>query len=559
MEAPQHSRRPADRCHVQDDPAQHDATAAAEPRWWAVPLVLSATAGMLGLAVLLPWTSTQAQQAAARGTWVALQQAVLVALIIMAWRTPRPGHPRHRGAARATVAAIGFQLALSVWDNQLGGAFERYGTPGDMIVRSVLTAAGGGAIVLVLATVIGRRTSTTRRDVAAIIDATVVSAAAGLLVWEAGASGIVPTDTRTMVVASAVTVVVASTALLVRLLLSSRRDRAAVRLLSVGLVLGMTSVVVFSLDAGTGARPHSHRWELPLLFAYATLVSAVLHPSMRDVVDGRERERQADDGTLRALVLSAAVVTPAAVALAGAIGAVGGAAPADRVTEVSLPSALAGLVVAVGGAWRLTRLIRERARSQRMLEHRSRHDDLTGLPNRAFLLQRLREAVARQRARPATHADGFGLMLLDIDNFTSINDSYGHEAGDLVLVNVARRLAGAVRTDDLAGRMAGDEFVLLCGQPSDEASLAGLADRVRATVEAPMPLPFGVVTPRVSIGVTVVDHALASAEDAVSAILRAADVRMHESKRAARGAGALPATRPNLPDRDQRRARDEAT
>jgi GGDEF domain-containing protein len=107
--------------------------------------------------------------------------------------------------------------------------------------------------------------------------------------------------------------------------------------------------------------------------------------------------------------------------------------------------------------------------------------------------------------------------------------------------------------------MAGDEFVLLCGEPSDEASLAGLADRVRTTVEAPMPVEFGVVTPRVSIGVIIVDHTVASADDAVSTILRAVDDRMYKSKRAARGAGASPAGRLNQPDRGHRRARDEAT
>lgn len=530
-----------------------------QPRWWVAPLVVSAAAGVLGLAVLVPWSPARAQAPAARATWVALHQVALATLVIMAWITPRLSGLRHGASARATAVAVGFQLALSVWNNQLGGAAERYGTPLDVTVRTLLTVASGIAIVTVLALITRRSIRMAGHDMAAVVDATVLSTAMGLLVWETLTSWVAPTRTSAIVVSLATAIVVASTAVFVRLLLSPGRNCGAVRLLSVGLLLGTVSLVIFSLDAVAGARPRNHWWELPLLLAYATVVAAVLHPSMHDLVDGRAREALAAESTVRALVLCAAVVMPAGVTLARAVAAIDDTATDQWATLVSLPAALAGVVITVGVAWRLAHLVSERAQAHHMLEHRSRHDDLTGLPNRAFLIERLRDAIDRQRARPATDTGGFGLMFLDLDDFKSINDSYGHQAGDVVLINVARRLAGAVRTDDLAGRMAGDEFVLLCGEPSDEASLAGLANRVRATVEAPMPVEFGVVTPRVSIGVIIVDHTLASADDAVSSILRAVDDRMYGSKRAARGAGATPADRLNRPDGGHRRARDEAT
>ena len=527
-----------------------------QPRWWIVPLVVSAVTAVLGLAVLLPWAPAQAQAPATRGTWVALQQVALVTLMVMAWLTPHLSRLHHARTARATAIAIGFQLALSVWNNQLGGAYERYGTPVDATIRTALTVGGGVAIVAVFALITRRRIGTVGHDVTAIVDATVVSTAIGLLVWETLTSSLVLTPTTVTAVSLATAIVVASSAVFVRLLLSSSRNCGAVRLLSGGLVLGTTSLVIFTLDAVAGARPRSHWWELPLLFAFATVVAAVLHPSMRDLVDSGEREALVAESTVRATVLCAAVVMPAAVTLVRAVTAFRDASADHWTTMLSLPSAVAGVVITVGVAWRLARLVREREQAHRMLMHRSRHDDLTGLPNRAFLLERLREAIDRQQARPATSTGGFGLMFLDLDGFKSINDNYGHQAGDVVLINVARRLAGAVRTDDLVGRMAGDEFVLLCGEPSDEASLRRLAHRVRATVEAPMPVEFGVVTPRVSIGVIVVDHALASADDAVSTILRAVDARMYESKRAAR------ATTPSTPDRGDSgrpRVRDEAT
>jgi diguanylate cyclase (GGDEF)-like protein len=521
-----------------------------------VPLVVSAVTGVLGLAVLVPWTPAQAQPSAARGMWVALQQAALVTLMIMAWHTPHLRRLHHVWTARAAAVAIGFQLAISVWNNQAGGAYERYGTTLDATVRTALTVGCGVAIVAVFALITQRRIRAAGHDVAAIVDATVVSMAIGLLVWETLTSSLVLTPTAVTAVSLATAIVVASTAVFVRLLLSSSRSSGAVRLLSGGVVLGTTSLVIFTLDVVAGARPRNHWWELPLLFAFATVVAAVLHPSMRDLTDGGEREALAAESTVRATVLCAAVVMPAAVTLVRSVMAIRDASADQWTTMLSLPSAGAGVVITVGVAWRLARLVREREQAHRMLMHRSRHDDLTGLPNRAFLLERLREAIERQQARPADSTGGFGLMFLDLDGFKSINDNYGHQAGDVVLIDVARRLAGAVRTDDLVGRMAGDEFVLLCGEPSDEASLRRLADRVRATVEAPMPVEFGVVTPRVSIGVIVVDHALASADDAVSTILRAVDARMYVSKRAARKAAAATADRR---DRGRPRARDEAT
>lgn len=528
-----------------------------QPRWWIVPLVVSGVTGLLGLAVLLPSTPTRAS--AARETWVALLQVTLVTLMVMAWRIPHPSGRRQRWTARATAIAIGFQLAISVWNNQLGGAYERFGTPLDATVRAALTVGTGVAVVAVFFLITHRRIRTAGRDVAALVDATVVSTAIGLLVWETLTSWLVMTPTVVTAVSLATAIVVASSAVFVRLVLTSSRSCGAVRLLGAGLVLGTTSLAIFTLDAVAGARPRSHWWELPLLFAFATVVAAVLHPSMRDLIEGGAREAPAAESTVRAMVLCAAVVMPAAVTLVRAAVAIGDASAGRWTTLLPLPSAVAGVVITVGVAWRLARLIRVGEQARRMLMHRSRHDDLTGLPNRTFLLERLREAIDQQRTRPAIGTGGFGLMFLDLDGFKSINDSYGHHAGDVVLVNVARRLAGAVRTDDLVGRMAGDEFVLLCGEPSDEASLRRLADRVRTTIEAPMPVEFGVVTPRVSIGVINVDDALASTDDAVSTILRTVDARMYESKRAAREAAAAPTDRPERPDRGRHRARDEAT
>lgn len=92
------------------------------------------------------------------------------------------------------------------------------------------------------------------------------------------------------------------------------------------------------------------------------------------------------------------------------------------------------------------------------LAHRVLHDSLTGLPNRALFLDRVGHALHRSERRPRS----VGVLFCDLNTFKRINDTYGHDAGDAVLVEFARRLRAVQRCGDTAGRLYGDEFVLLC-------------------------------------------------------------------------------------------------
>jgi diguanylate cyclase (GGDEF)-like protein len=85
------------------------------------------------------------------------------------------------------------------------------------------------------------------------------------------------------------------------------------------------------------------------------------------------------------------------------------------------------------------------------------HDSLTGLPNRYLLLDRLEMVIARARRERSLAA----VVFIDLDEFKEVNDTYGHETGDLLLVSVARRLTGLIREQDTAARLGGDEFVLV--------------------------------------------------------------------------------------------------
>ena len=148
------------------------------------------------------------------------------------------------------------------------------------------------------------------------------------------------------------------------------------------------------------------------------------------------------------------------------------------------------------------------------------HDALTSLPNRAQLVERLTLALDRSVRRGGLTA----VLVLDIDRFKDVNDTMGHEAGDLVLVEVAERLRGATRSGDLVARQAGDEFIVLAEALADREEAVHLADRLRATIAEPFVLPQGPVNVTACVGIAFdVDHRPGT-------LLRDADTALHKAK-----------------------------
>lgn len=176
----------------------------------------------------------------------------------------------------------------------------------------------------------------------------------------------------------------------------------------------------------------------------------------------------------------------------------------------------------------LSRQLRETVDALRdresQLRHQAHHDGLTGLPNRALFAAEVHRRLQTPDAGPLT------AMLLDIDDFKSINDAHGHHAGDLLLIAVARRLADAVRQHDTIARLGGDEFaVLLGGTPTQEDGDA-VARRMTQAFENPVDLGGTSVTISASIGVARCAEA-ASLEQ----LMRRADAAMYEAKRQGKG------------------------
>ena len=155
------------------------------------------------------------------------------------------------------------------------------------------------------------------------------------------------------------------------------------------------------------------------------------------------------------------------------------------------------------------------------------HDELTGLPNRRFLLTRLRDLFGTEGSRG-------GLLFVDLDRFKLINDSLGHDAGDQLLQEVAGRFRRAVRGVDLVARVGGDEFVVVCPDQADVAEVATIASRLSVALQRPVDLPGGRVVVSASIGVV---HVEGPAEP--TAVLQDADLAMYEAKQQGRNRAAL--------------------
>jgi diguanylate cyclase (GGDEF)-like protein len=126
----------------------------------------------------------------------------------------------------------------------------------------------------------------------------------------------------------------------------------------------------------------------------------------------------------------------------------------------------------------------EKQQADERIEYLASHDSLTDLPNREMFSGLLRHAIdtAYRSAR------GFALLFIDLDRFKVINDSLGHDAGDMLLVEIANRLRGSLRANDIVARLGGDEFVVILEEASDRDDVERVAANLLAVLGQPMEL-----------------------------------------------------------------------
>jgi diguanylate cyclase (GGDEF)-like protein/PAS domain S-box-containing protein len=172
----------------------------------------------------------------------------------------------------------------------------------------------------------------------------------------------------------------------------------------------------------------------------------------------------------------------------------------------------------------------DRRRMEEELRRQASHDQLTGLPNRMLVIERLAQALERMTRQPGSTT----MLFIDTDDFKLINDSLGHVAGDRVVSAVAGRIQDVVRPTDTVARFGGDEFVVLCEQ-TDEITASEVAERVRAALAAPILLDDRPLVVTASVGIAVTSDPAMTADD----LLARADTAMYAAKQAGKDRSAV--------------------
>ncbi len=165
--------------------------------------------------------------------------------------------------------------------------------------------------------------------------------------------------------------------------------------------------------------------------------------------------------------------------------------------------------------------ITQRKAFQKQLAHQALHDPLTGLANRVLFMDRLEHALTHS----ARYHYSTAVLFVDLDRFKYVNDSFGHEAGDRVLVGLAERLRACLRPEDTPARLSGDEFAVLLECVTDVSEAARVAERIAARLGEPFTVEGREVVVSSSIGITLGTH-----DDEPASLLRQADVAMYRAK-----------------------------
>jgi two-component system cell cycle response regulator len=171
---------------------------------------------------------------------------------------------------------------------------------------------------------------------------------------------------------------------------------------------------------------------------------------------------------------------------------------------------------------RAVRYAIERKRAEEHLTYLAQYDQLTGLVNRSLFRDRLVQAMARSKRMQQP----IGLMLLDLDRFKAVNDTFGHDMGDELLKTVSERLKTCVREVDTVARMGGDEFTIILEGVTSEENILMVAKRITESIATPYELKGEHISIGISIGITIYPHD----DHPVDELLKHADTAMYRAK-----------------------------
>jgi diguanylate cyclase (GGDEF)-like protein len=421
-------------------------------------------------------------------------------------------------------------LAVSLVLTTIAATFET--ATGELgVLSQAMTGVGSLAGIVGLAILVRGRIP--GGDRAAILDAAILASGIGVLVWAFGLGPyVLAAGQNSVVLAAFFYPALVALATVVRMWFLPGAHRPTTRLL-VLFVLAANALIVMRLLAGSAGQNGFSGLYLLAGFAVLTFVAtAALHPSMA-ILPEHQRVDLGPIGWRRIAALGAALlVNPATLAIEVLIGRAIDPAP------YLVGGALIGLLVVARLSDALRQLgasLHERESLMELLRRQALYDSLTALPNRSLFTERLATDFANRAVEGQ-----LAVLLVDLDDFKSVNDSYGHEAGDALLVAVGQRLRGAVRSGDMAARFGGDEFVITLPACADPGVPTRVAQRILAALAEPFDIAGRSLTVWASIGV-----ALAGSDDRTpDDLVRNADVAMYLAK--SRGKGRFEVFEPSM-------------
>jgi diguanylate cyclase (GGDEF)-like protein len=306
---------------------------------------------------------------------------------------------------------------------------------------------------------------------------------------------------------------------LLRVVATTRQAKAPLFYLFVAMVSSLVATALTNMNLDVfGNHP---RWVDTVWFvAYFSVSAAVLHPATAYLTT--PQRAYPADMSMRGLLSTGLVLSINPVISVGSLFV--GVTPDVLLMSMSV---LISVPLLLTRFWYLTA---QRIRAEQALAHQAAHDELTGLPNRRTVLDRVDGAL---RQLQDGSLDAVAVLFCDLDGFKPINDGLGHQAGDEVLRVVGQRLRRSVKASDVVGRFGGDEFLVICTGMSGR-SVEEVVDRLRANLTEPIVVSGGACTVGASFGV-----AVATAETSLSAdaLIAAADHAMYRVKHSRRDTG----------------------